>query len=234
MPAGRPRRGLRLRTPGEHGCFEFTAMNKKKAWTSKMNRTQNSDERTTFLRAWASNPLKVAAITPSSSGLARLITSEIDRTTGPVLELGPGTGVFTRALIDRGVPQNQITLVELNPQFADGLRSAFPQAELHCGSATELRDLPLRDNGVGAVVSGLGLLSMPFELIEQVLDGVFYHLRQDGSLYQFTYGLNCSIPPALMEKFDLEAERIGGVLLNLPPASVHRITRRSASQPSIQ
>ena len=84
-----------------------------------------------FLRQWAASPMKVAAIAPSGKRLGRLMTEGLDASTAPVIELGPGTGVFTEAMIARGVPEDKIALVELNEAFAHGLSTKFPhQAQL--------------------------------------------------------------------------------------------------------
>ncbi|TIV94667.1 MAG: phospholipid methyltransferase, partial [Mesorhizobium sp.] len=72
-----------------------------------------SSETLQFFRAWLSEPLRVAAVTPSGRALAALIVSEISPATGPVLELGPGTGVFTRALLGRGIAEENLALIEL-------------------------------------------------------------------------------------------------------------------------
>ncbi|HEY4135251.1 MAG TPA: methyltransferase domain-containing protein [Alphaproteobacteria bacterium] len=180
-----------------------------------------------FFRAWLDNPLGVAAITPSSSVLADLITSEIKPESAPVLELGPGTGVFTRALRSRGVPENELMLVEADEKFAQLLQFRFPDATILHMNAAHLRRLPFsEDGGIGAVVSGLPLLSMPPRTILLILAGAFAHLRADGHFYQFTYGFSCPVPRRILERLGLQATRIGGVLANVPPASVYRISRR--------
>ena len=71
-----------------------------------------------FIRALIADPHRVAAIAPSSDTLARLMTSEIAPSDRPVLELGPGTGVFTRALLGRGLRSIDLTLVERGAEFA--------------------------------------------------------------------------------------------------------------------
>src|SRR5215472_17349379 len=81
-----------------------------------------------FARAWAAHPQRVGAIAPSSRRLARLITSEISPDSAPVLELGPGTGVFTRALLGRGLREDQLILVECDPRFARLLERDYPDA----------------------------------------------------------------------------------------------------------
>ncbi|MEM9630351.1 MAG: hypothetical protein AAGA50_03425 [Pseudomonadota bacterium] len=180
-----------------------------------------------FLREWASDPLRVAAIAPSSQGLARLITSEINTCDVPVIELGPGTGVFTHALIAKGVSEKDITLIELNERFATELARTFPSARVLRASAELLSQRSVIDEpGAGAIISGLGLLSMPNQIVERVLQGSLDNLRQDGRIYQFTYGWRCPVPAGLLKKFNLEAVRIGTVCANLPPASVYRLTRK--------
>ena len=56
-----------------------------------------------FLREWLSDPLRVASIMPSGRALAEIMTRELDPSSAPVIELGPGTGAFTTALLARGI-----------------------------------------------------------------------------------------------------------------------------------
>lgn len=180
-----------------------------------------------FIRAWISNPLQVAAIAPSSTALANLITHEISADSGPVLELGPGTGVFTRALLARGVRERDLILVEHRPDFAGLLRHRFPAARVHHMDATRLSDADLVEHSVvGNVVSGLPLLSMKPKKVIAILAGAFRYLRPGGTFYQFTYGPSCPVSRRILDRFDFKAARIGGTLLNTPPASVYRISRR--------
>ncbi len=180
-----------------------------------------------FFRSWLADPLRVASVTPSSRSLARLITREIDPRYGPVLELGPGTGVFTRALIERGVREEDLVLVESGPDFAAVLKARFPASTILSIDAARLADghseFPA---GIGAAVSGLPLLSMPTRKVMAILSGIFLHMRPGGHLYQFTYGPRCPIPRPLLDRLGLRARRIGGTIRNFPPASVYRISRR--------
>src|ERR1700752_1795312 len=81
-----------------------------------------------FFRAFACNPRNIGAIAPSGANLASLITSEITAGSGPVLELGPGTGVFTEALLERGVRESDLTLIEYGSDFMRLLQARFPRA----------------------------------------------------------------------------------------------------------
>ncbi|RWX78402.1 methyltransferase domain-containing protein [Neorhizobium lilium] len=180
-----------------------------------------------FFRSWISNPLRVAAVAPSGDSLARLITSEISALDGPIIELGPGTGVFTRALLARGVPETELTLVEFGADFLPGLRRRFPAARILQMDAALLGEAGLfEDERVGAIVSGLPLLSMSPRKQEAILSGALSVLKSGGAIYQFTYGPRCPVPRVILERLDLKAQHIGSTVRNLPPAAVYRITRR--------
>lgn len=182
-----------------------------------------------FFLAWATAPLRVASVTPSGTKLAELITREIDAGTGPVLELGPGTGPFTRALLARGVREADLTLIEFGADFANLLRQRFPAARVLQMDATALRHTPLFDGPVlGAAVSGLPFLSLPPQKTLAILEGVFANLRPGAALYQFTYSRRCPIDQSLLHQLGLRATRIGHTFRNLPPATVYRIERIAA------
>ncbi|PLP58539.1 phospholipid methyltransferase [Mesorhizobium loti] len=179
-----------------------------------------------FLMAWAAAPFRVGSVTPSGATLSALMTKEIGPDTGPVLELGPGTGPFTRALIEKGVREKDLTLIEADSDFAAMLTRRFPAARVFEMDATGLRHLALFNGPVlGAAVSGL-----PFRLISPrrtrlILEGVFANLRPGASLYQFTLGLRCPIDQTMLDQLDLKATRVGHALRNFPPATVYRISR---------
>ena len=91
-----------------------------------------------FFLSWMSAPRRVGAIAPSGAALADLITREITASTGPVLELGPGTGAFTYKLLKRGVRQQDLTLIEYGSDFMKLLQMRFPNARVlvdGCGAA---------------------------------------------------------------------------------------------------
>lgn len=182
-----------------------------------------------FFRAWIANPLQVASVVPSSNSLSKVITCEISVATGSVIELGPGTGVFTRALLQRGVLEEDIVLVENATEFVDSLRSNFPAALI-----LEMDAVNLRGNRVpnelqaGAVVSGLPFMSMSSRKIWAILSGAFQKLHVDGALYLFTYGFLCPIPKRFLDRLGLKATRIGGTFANFPPAVVYRIRRHTS------
>lgn len=184
-----------------------------------------------FFRAWLSAPLRVASVTPSGRALSSLITAEISTQTGTVIELGPGTGVFTEALLRRGVAEENLVLVEYGAEFANQLSARFPGAKTVRMDAAHLRKLPLHPSApVGAVVSGLPLLSMPLRKVLAILEGAFSHLRHGGAFYQFTYGPRCPIARPLLDRLGLRATYVGSTFANIPPAAVYRISRRRSRQ----
>ena len=191
-----------------------------------------SSDTVQFLRAVLRDPSRVGAVAPSGRSLARLITADLTPAHVPIIELGPGTGTFTQALIGRGVPEHAITLIEADATFAKNLRVRFPQARVLAMDATNLEQMATPVGGAaGAVVSGLPLLSLPPDRVVSILRGVFRHLRQGGALYQFTYLPRCPVPGRVMSLLQLEATRVGCAWANLPPAFVFRISRRLSARP---
>ena len=180
-----------------------------------------------FFRAWTRSPGKVGALLPSSPALSTLITRDISATEGPVLELGCGTGVFTRKILQRGVAEKDLILIELDPLFAQHLRLSFPEAQILCTDASKLYLHPILGGTlVGASVCGLPLLNMPPHKQLGILRGVFSSMRRDGALYLFSYGLRCPVNTRLLDRLGVRARRVDTVLLNLPPARVWKLTRR--------
>jgi phospholipid N-methyltransferase len=191
------------------------------------NRPVRQDSAPSYLRAWLANPLKFGAVAPSGPALAALITSEIYADDGPILELGPGKGVLTRALLARGVPEGELILIEQRADFVRLLRKRFPAAHVESMDADQLERLaPLfRDDGVGAVISGLPLLNMPPTKVRAILAAAFGQLRPGGAFYQFTYMPRCPVSQKTLQRLGLKADRIGRAMWNIPPAAVYRITR---------
>lgn len=179
-----------------------------------------------FFRAWIANPRRVSAIAPSGQTLARLITSEIKPSDGPVIELGPGTGVFTKAILQRGVAEADILLIEYGSDFMRLLQQRFPNARVLWMDAAQLAQYDRFMAPAGAVVSGLPLLSMSPRKVMAILNGAFRHMKDGGTFYQFTYGMGCPIPRPILDRLGLKASLVGRTALNVPPASVYRIRRR--------
>lgn len=175
-----------------------------------------------FLRSWLERPLVTGAVTPSGRMLARTMASYVDpRTDGPVVELGPGTGPVTEALIRRGVEQERLVLVEFNPRFCQLLRQRFPRATVVCGDAYSIRETigGLIEVPCAATISSLPLFTKPLEQRLELLQSAHALMRPNAPFVQFTYAVVPPIP-ARCEAGSYTASRSDKIWLNLPPARV--------------
>jgi phosphatidylethanolamine/phosphatidyl-N-methylethanolamine N-methyltransferase len=178
------------------------------------------DDEVRFLRSWIEKPLHVGAVMPSGRLLARTMAQYVDAEgTGPVVELGPGTGAITSALVERGVEQKRLVLVEYNPSFCALLRDRYPQAKVVQGDAYTLRDTlwNVLSAPAGAVVSGLPLVTKPMLTRVRLIRDAFAVLANGGPFIQFTYSVVPPIPKSLPGVSTEASERIW---MNLPPARV--------------
>lgn len=179
---------------------------------------------------WLKAPRQVGALAPSSSGLSQAITDGLTEEHGPILELGPGTGVFTGAILARGVPPQRVAAIEASEGFANALADRYPGVKVILGDAARVRQLtPFGPAAAGTVVCGLPLLSMPPDKIMRVLAGGFASLRPGGSFRLFTYGPYCPVPADIRARLGLHARRTAFVALNMPPASVYILERKTAA-----
>jgi phospholipid N-methyltransferase len=119
-----------------------------------------------------------------------------------------------------------LTLVESNAPFAALLQARFPRARVLAINAARLSDSgSFAPGAVGAVVSGIPLLNLGPKAIVGIMRSAFIVMRPDAAFYQFTYGPRCPVPQPILDRLGLTAVRIGGALLNVPPAAVYKITR---------
>ena len=178
------------------------------------------DDEVRFLRTWIEKPLHVGAVMPSGRLLARTMAHYVDAdSSGPVVELGPGTGAITSALIERGVDQKRLVLVEYNPGFCALLRDRYPHAKVVQGDAYALRD-SLRNVLAApacAVVSGLPLVTKPMQTRLKLIRDAFQALAPGAPFVQYTYSVAPPIPKSLPGVSTEASERIW---MNLPPARV--------------
>lgn len=181
-----------------------------------------------FLAAWVKKPRQTASVVPSSRFLARLMVQHIDPKDGRVMELGGGTGVFTRAILQTGLPPEKLEVVEINPAFARGLRRHFPHVSVLETPAQIVSTVAAGEQGqYQTVVSGLPLLAMDRHMHADILAESFRMLRPGGSFIQFTYATRPPVSRDVLHALDLEAERVGQTVRNFPPATVFRFFRRS-------
>lgn len=173
-----------------------------------------------FFRTWATSPRKLGAVSPSSRALARLMVEHAHPDPeGFTLELGPGTGVFTQALLDYGVPAERIIAVEHNAEFCRLLAKRFPKLSIVQGDAFDLDATLAAFPGVrfSAALSGLPLLSFAKQLRLKCIDGVLDRMLPGKGLTQFSYGFYPAVE-AIPGRIAVTKSK--WVLMNLPPARV--------------
>lgn len=178
---------------------------------------------TLFLRRWMANPLQMGSVVPSSPALCRRVAAQVRVGPGEwVLELGAGTGVVSRALIEHGLAPSRLTVVEIVPAMADHLRTVLPGAEVIAGDARHLADLvPASRRGrIGTVICGVPLVLLKLAEQRRFIDAIEAVAPGRGFLH-YSY---CATSPLPWRKHGLIAKREAWTPLNIPPASVWRYT----------
>ena len=192
-----------------------------------METTQDSAHKRTylglFLGQWLRRPGRVAAVAPSSQALARVMTAGLGPDSGPVIELGGGTGKITEAILARGVAPERLTVYETDPVFAGLLRQRFPGVTVVEADARTLTAGPVKQ--VGAVISGLPLLTIPERVQRQIIEAAFACMRPGGVFVQFTYGWRPPIDRPVRAALGLVWTASRWILCNLPPARVYTFRR---------
>ncbi|SRR5581483_6069655 len=178
------------------------------------------DDEVRFIRTWMEKPLAIGAVTPSGKALARTMAAYVDPSVpGPIIELGPGTGPVTEALVAQGIDPARLVLVEFDSEFCRILRARYPAATVVQGDAYGLRQLlsALVTQPAAAVVSGLPLFTKPLKMRLRLLFEAFALMAPGAPFVQFTYAAVSPIPRALARVRSEASERIWA---NLPPARV--------------
>jgi phosphatidylethanolamine/phosphatidyl-N-methylethanolamine N-methyltransferase len=179
------------------------------------------DDEVRFIRSWLEKPLETGAVAPSGKVLARTMASYVDPAVrGPVVELGPGTGPVTEALVAQGVDPARLVLVEYNPMFCRLLRTRYPAATIVQGDAYGLRRalgkvIPQR--AAAAVVSGLPIVTKAVRTRLRLINEALSLLAPGAPFIQFTYAV---VPPLPRAIAGVRAEVSERIWLNLPPARV--------------
>lgn len=182
-----------------------------------------------FLRS----PRTVGALTPSSVVLAETMVDGLDSAhAGRVVELGPGTGVFTSAIVRRLGPETRFLAVDIEPAFVAEIQKRWPGVECVCASAEAL-DRLVADRHLGPVdhiVSGLPFVSLPAAVTNNILEGIARVLRPGGTMTTFQDVHGYRLPPAVVFRRNMSARmgsepQIKSVVRNFPPAFVLTWTR---------
>lgn len=178
------------------------------------------DDEVRFIRSWIERPLTMGAVTPSGKVLARTMAGYVDPSIpGPVIELGPGTGPVTEALVEQGVDPSRLVLLEFNPEFCRLLRNRYPDATVIRGDAYALHRVVsgMLSQPAAAIVSGLPLVTKPLKTRVRLIREAFRLMQPGAPFVQFTYAVVPPIPKSLIGVSTEASERIW---MNVPPARV--------------
>ncbi len=181
-----------------------------------------------FLKQYLRNPFGTGGVAPSGRQLAKLMVSKLaPQPSEIVVELGPGTGAFTRELLAQGVAPANLILVEFNKEFVKFLKREFPDLRIVEGAA---QDLPKLLNTLGLVsvkkvISGIPLRSMKPAECRLITLAVASVLEPGGRFVQFSYFKASPVPKAVVTDAGLVAECAGSAKNNVPPAFVWQYTR---------
>jgi phosphatidylethanolamine/phosphatidyl-N-methylethanolamine N-methyltransferase len=178
------------------------------------------DDEVKFLSSWLQSPLKTGAVSPSSPALAKAMAHAIDlEIPGPIVELGPGTGPVTEAILARGVSPERLIAVEFNPGFCALVKKRFPGVQVVQGDGYALADTlgEIAREPLAAIVSSLPLMTRPMPVRLKTLMGGLKLLKPGAPFIQFTYAMTAPIPPR-PSRYALAASP--RIWLNLPPARV--------------
>jgi phosphatidylethanolamine/phosphatidyl-N-methylethanolamine N-methyltransferase len=185
------------------------------------------DDELRFFKGWIDKPKAVGSIIPTSSVTARRMASVIDPSSGlPVLEVGPGTGVITRAILGQGIKPENLYAVEYSEDFVRHLRRHFPGVNVIQGDAFDL-DTTLGDKSgtvFDSVVSGVPLLNFPVTHRIGYLNSLLDRIPAGRPVVQLTYGPLSPIPAG---RGDYTVEHFDFVIRNIPPTQLW-IYRRPA------
>jgi len=175
------------------------------------------EEEVLFFRTWATSPLKMGSVTPTSRALAGVMVklSQADPN-GWTLETGPGTGVVTQALIEAGIPPERIVSVEYDKDFCKHLRKRFPGVHVIRGDALDLQKTlgEFCDVKFSAALSGIPLLNLPKKKRAPYLEHLLDRLVPGGVISQLSYSF---VPPQEAIPGRLAVDKSKWVTFNFPP-----------------
>lgn len=186
---------------------------------------QKFGEEIRFIRGMMDKPKTVGAIMPTSVHTARRMASVVDpASTLPVLELGPGTGVITRAILERGISPDRIYSIEYSDSFIAHLKGAYPGVHFIHGDAFDLDDTlsHLEDQRFDAAISGLPLLNFPMHQRVKLLESLLDRLPPGRPVVQFSYG---PVSPIVAQPDRYRIKHFDFIVRNIPPAQIWLYTR---------
>jgi len=183
--------------------------------------TIQRQENRLFFRRWLKHPVRLGTLAPISVRFSKFAASLLNNPKkGPIVEIGAGTGRLTRALLAAGVPNDNLIVVELDPELCRFLKESLPSITVIEGDARLLTTLLPKEwmGKVSSVVSAIPLMYLEPSERQDIVKACFDVMSPGGDLMHITY----SPKSPLHFNAALKAERVGQFWLNLPPAFVWR------------
>lgn len=178
------------------------------------------DEEIRFFKGMMQGPKLVGAIVPTSSTTARKMASVVNPSSGlPVLELGPGTGVITKAILARGVPAEKLVSVEYSEDFYNHLKETYPGVNFIHGDAFDLDHTlgALAGQKFDSVVSAVPLLNFPMRDRIRLLESLLDRLPPGRPVVQISYG---PVSPIIAKPQSYHIQHFDFIVRNIPPAQL--------------
>lgn len=182
------------------------------------NFQERFEEELRFFKSWVDKPKAMGAVLPTSGVTARRMASLIrEGTTAPVLELGPGTGAITKAILQRIDRPENLYSVEYTEDFLPQLRQDYPGVNFLHGDAFDLDNVlaPFKPEPFDAIISAIPMLNFPVEKRVALLDDLFGRLLPGRPVVQISYSPASPIPPNWAT---YSVEPLEWVMRNVPPA----------------
>jgi phosphatidylethanolamine/phosphatidyl-N-methylethanolamine N-methyltransferase len=178
------------------------------------------DDEIRFFKGWMSNTRAVGSIIPTSSITARRMASVVDPASGlPVLELGPGTGVITKAILATGLAREKLISVEFSTDFYNHLVERFHGVNFINGDAFDLDKTlgELRDTTFDSVVSAVPLLNFPMHRRVSMIEDLLTRIPVGRPIVQISYG---PLSPVVAMPDRYQISHLDFVVRNIPPAQL--------------
>lgn len=143
-----------------------------------------------FVKEYLASPKHVGGLTPSSRGLAEVVTdaAEVNKA-DVVVEFGPGTGVFTEVIVGKLKKDARFFALELSEEFVKSVRKRCPDVQVFCDSAANIGKYleALGEKHCDCIVSGLPFALFEDRLQDEILAATYKALRPGGLFVTFTY-----------------------------------------------
>ncbi|WP_112834652.1 MULTISPECIES: phospholipid N-methyltransferase PmtA [unclassified Rhizobium] len=178
------------------------------------------DEEIRFFKGWRSNMKAVGSIVPTSGITARRMASVVNPHSGlPVLELGPGTGVITKAILQKGVQPENLVSIEFSTDFYQHLVKTYPDVDFINGDAFDLDKTlgPRRDQQFDSVISAVPLLNFPMHMRVSLIDDLLSRIPVGRPVIQISYG---PLSPVVAMPDRYQISHYDFVVRNIPPAQL--------------